>query len=230
MLRYGAWKWSKTAYRTGVSFTCAFPNQTNWSLDSALTVQLDDGTVYGRHSTVAVELDEHHALYSTSLGFKINQANTGVETAVWWRGGWLLQLHTFEARHPVTLRLGGYALPLAAPHAERSESPPAIAAWSDDGRGTVLQPLAGFAATEWDARLDEDRRRAHIAAPDHVAPVARTARLTGAGFVAALAWTGTDRAAASPWKTVSTSAGSWILSHPTLGSWEIAHWSLPALP
>ncbi len=24
-LRYGAWKWSKTAYRTGRSFTCAFP-------------------------------------------------------------------------------------------------------------------------------------------------------------------------------------------------------------
>ncbi|MCX6955763.1 MAG: DUF2264 domain-containing protein [Verrucomicrobia bacterium] len=177
MLRYGAWKWSKTAYRTGVSFTCAFPHQTNWSVDSALTLQLDDGTVYGRHSTVAVEMDNHHVLYSTNLGFKTNQANTGVESAVWWRAGWLLQLHTFEARQPVVLRLGGYALPLTEPHAERSDPSPVLSAWSADARGTVLQPLAGFAATEWDTRLDDTRPRAHVAAPYHVAPVARENRL-----------------------------------------------------
>ena len=53
-LRYGAWKWSKTAYRTGVDFTIARPAQTNWSPDSALTMRLPDGRVFGRHSTVAI--------------------------------------------------------------------------------------------------------------------------------------------------------------------------------
>ena len=230
MLRYGAWKWSKTAYRTGVSFTCAYPNQTNWSVDSALTLHLDDGTVYGRHSTIAVEMDEHHVLYSTNLGFKTNQANTGVETAVWWRAGWLLQLHTYDARQPVVLRLGGYALPLAEPHAERSDPGPILSAWSADARGTVLQPLAGTTATAWDTRLDDAKPRAHVAAPYHVTPVARTTRVTGPGFLAALVWTGTDRAESAPWKIISAAAGTWKLTHPKLGPWEISHWSLPALP
>jgi len=63
-LRYGAWKWSKTAYRTGVSFTLAFPNQTNWSHDSALTAELDDKRVFGRHSTVVVEMEADHIFYT----------------------------------------------------------------------------------------------------------------------------------------------------------------------
>lgn len=227
MLRYGAWKWSKTAYRTGVSFTCAFPNQTNWSVDSALTVQLDDGTVYGRHSTVALELDEHHVLYSTNLGFKTNQASTSVETAVWWRAGWILQVHTFEARQPVVLRLGGYALPLATPDVTRTD----LTAFAPDGRGTALQPLsASLLSTDWETRLDATTPRAHIAAPYHVTPFARTARLpASSGHVAALAWTGTDRAESAPWKIVTTLAGHWKLLHPALGPWEIVHWSLPSL-
>jgi hypothetical protein len=230
MLRYGAWKWSKTAYRTGVSFTCAYPNQTNWSADSALTLQLDDGTVYGRHSTVAVELDADHVLYSTNLGFKTNQASTSVESVVWWRAGWLLQLHTFDPRQPVTLRLGGYALPLPEGHVLRSDPGSVLSAWSADERGTVLQPLAGFTANEWDTRLDDTKPRAHVAAPYHVTPVARTARLSSPGYLAALAWAGTDRAESAPWKIASATAGHWKLSHPKLGPWEIKHWSLPALP
>ena len=207
MLRYGAWKWSKTAYRTGVSFTCAYPNQTNWSVDSALTVKLDDGTVYGRHSTVAIEMDEHHVLYSTNLGFKTNQASTSVETAVWWRAGWILQLHTYEPRQPIVLRVGGYALPLPEAHALLSDPGAVLSAWSGDHRGTVLQPLTA-STPEWDNRLDDTKPRAHVAAPYHVIPVARTARVTAPGFIASLAWTGTDRAESAPWKVVSTAAGS----------------------
>lgn len=229
MLRYGAWKWSKTAYRTGVSFTCAFPNQTNWSVDSALTVKLDDGAVYGRHSTVAVELDEHHVLYSTNLGFKTNKASTSVESVVWWKAGWILQLHTYDARQPVVLRLGGYALPLAEAHALLSDPGPVLSAWSGDDRGTVLQALTA-STPEWDTRLDDAKPRAHVAGPYHATPVARTPRVNGAGVVAALAWTGTDRAESAPWKIVSTAAGEWHFTHPKLGLWKISHWALPSLP
>ncbi|MFZ5494666.1 MAG: DUF2264 domain-containing protein [Verrucomicrobiota bacterium] len=232
-LRYGAWKWSKTAYRTGTGFTLAFPNQTNWSPDSALTLRLDDGRVFGRHSTVAVEMDEAHVFYSTNLGFKTGQVNCGVETGIWWKAGWILQVHRYECRSPGVLRVGGYALPLTEPRGVRGGPGPVLAAWSPAGAGTLLQPLHGFTATAWDERLDENTPRAHIAAPYHVTPIAATGRVGSPagehGFLAALAWTGADRPAAAPWTVISAPAGEWHLRHPALGDWKINHWSLPAL-
>jgi len=234
-LRYGAWKWSKTAYRTGVSFTLAFPPPTKWSHDSAVTLTLDDGRVFGRHSTVPVEMNETHLGYSWGLGFKTGQVNWGMESFVWWRAGWLLQVHAFTAHQPGVLRLGGYALPLARPdlrepvRASAQVLPGHLAAFSRDGRGTALQPLLGFSGAEWDNRLDEATPRAHIAAPYHVTPVLRTERRSGQGVLAALAWTGPQQADSAPWTVVSGTAGAWHLSHPILGSWEIAHWSLPPL-
>ena len=224
-LRYGAWKWSKLSYRTGVHFCYAFPEISNVPADSALTAQLDDGRLFGRHSTVAVELAADHLGYSWNLGFKTGQVNTGIETFVFWRAGWLLHIHHFEARQPVVLRLGGFALPLAQPTVERA----ALRAFSPDGRGTVLQPLLGLPESEWDARLDEASERRHVAAPYHVAPVAKTTRLNGTGILAALSWSGTDRTEAAPWRIVSGAPGAWKLTHPQLGDWDLRHWSLPAL-
>lgn len=232
-LRYGAWKWSKTAYRTGTSFTLAFPPPTNWSFDSAVTITLDDGRVFGRHSTVPVEMDESHVGYSWGLGFKTGQVNCGMESFVWWRAGWLLQVHRFDAHQPGVLRLGGYALPLLRPSPLSPLHPPAsgLAAFAPDGRGTAVQPLLGFRGNEWDNRLDETSGpRSHIAAPYHVTPVLRTDRIPGgAGVLAALAWTGKTRADAVAWQVVSAPTGRWQLTHPKLGQWDIVHWSLPEL-
>jgi hypothetical protein len=103
--------------------------------------------------------------------------------------------------------------------------------------------------TEWDTRLDYEKPRARVAAPYHVTPVARTARPTGSGLLAALAWTGTDRAESAPEQIVRAesapgqivcaesapeqivraAAASWQLTHPKLGPWAIAHGSLPSL-
>ncbi len=225
-LRYGAWKWSKLSYRTGVHFTYAFPEITNFSFDSALTQQLDDGRVFGRHSTVTVEMDAEHIGYSYNLGFKTGQVNTSVESFVFWRAGWLLHVHLVEARQPVMLRLGGFALPLTQPKVERSD----LSAFSPDGRGTALQPLLGFTGSEWDARLDDSVERRHVAAPYHVAPVAKTDRLSGSTVLAALSWTGSNRAEAAPWHVMSGSPEDWTLHHAKLDEWKIRHWSLPALP
>jgi hypothetical protein len=224
-LRYGAWKWSKLSYRTGVHFAFAFPEITAFSPDSALTAELDDGRIFGRHSTVAVELAEDHLGYSYNLGAKAGQINTGVETFLFWRAGWLLHVHRVEARQPVLIRAGGFALPLTQPVVERGDGQ----AFAPDGRGTVLQPLLGFAGTEWDARLDDQSERRHVAAPYHVTPVARAERFTGARSFAALSWAGPDRAESAPWRVVSGAAGAWSLNHPQLGDWAIRHWSLPAL-
>jgi len=185
-------------------------------------------------------MDEHHVRSSTNLGFKTNQASTNIETVVWWRAGWILQLHTSAPREPVVLRLGGYALPLPAPHVLRSDPGPILSAWTGDERGTVLQPLSPLrVTTEWDTRLDHEKPRARVTAPNHVTPVARTARLTGSGFLAALAWSGTDRAESAPeqivraesapWQIVRAAAAPWQLTHPKLGPWAIAHESRPSL-
>jgi hypothetical protein len=228
-LRYGAWKWSKLSYRTGVHFTYAFPEITNFSLDSALTAQLDDGRIFGRHSTVAVELESDHLGYSYNLGSKIGQINTGVETFVFWRAGWLLHVHHVTPRQPVVLRLGGFALPLAEKHAERSDPGDVLTAFSSDGRGSVLQLLRGFAAHEWDTRLDDTTERRHVAAPYHATPVGKTSRVASPTILAALSWAGTDRAESAPWQIASSATGAWKLMHAKLGAWEILHWSLPAL-
>jgi hypothetical protein len=239
-LRYGAWKWSKLSYRTGVHFCYAFPEITNYSLDSALTAQLDDGRVFGRHSTVPVEMDESHLGYSWNLGFKTGQVNTSVETFVFWRDGWLLHVHHFEARQPVVLRIGGFALPSRAgrivlnpPLSESAgrrvgDNAPYLSAF-DDLRGTALQPLLGLPESEWDTRLDDSTERRHVAAPYHVTPIAKTAPLNGAGVVAALSWAGSDRAESARWRVTSGAAGEWKLSHPKLADWTIRHWSLPVL-
>lgn len=228
--RYGAWKWSKLSYRTGVHFTCAFPEISAVSPDGALTAQTDDGRVFGRHSTVAVELANDHLGYSYNLGHKVGQASTSVETFVFWRAGWLLHVHHYEARQPVVLRLGGFALPLAGPAVTLSAAGEPQAAFGGDGHGTVLQVLAGgFTDFTWDQRLDESSPRRHVAAPYHVIPVAATGRHAGAGVLAALAWAGGDRAESAPWRVVSGGAGCWQLSHPSLGPWTVRHWSLPAL-
>lgn len=228
-LRYGAWKWSKTAYRTETGFTLAFPTETSWSADSALTLHLDDGTVYGRHSTVAVEMDGQHLYYSSNFGGRNNQVNLSIEAGVWWKAGWLLQLHRYEARQPGVLRLGGYVLPLHEPKVEVVTGPKRLEAWSADGRGTVLQPLRGTSSTAWERRLDTSTPRSHIAQPFHVTPLVSTPRHEGPGWIAALTWTGRSRDEARDWTVVSSPSGTWTLEHPVLGSWKVTHWALPAL-
>jgi hypothetical protein len=232
-LRYGAWKWSKLAYRTGVSFTLAKKKDfaTDWSLDSALTQETDDGRVFGRHSTVCVEMDESHIGYSHGMGFKVGQVSTGAESYLWWKSGWILHVHQLDARQPVTYRLGGYALPMTKSGAEVEGNPSVdqLSYFSADGRGTVLQPLHGFVHAEWDNRTDDSNPRRHIHAPYHVCPVLRTERISGATFLAALSWTGNNKAEAQPWVVEQTKNGYWKLQHPTLGPWDISHWSLPAL-
>lgn len=234
-LRYGAWKWSKLAYRTGVSFTLAKRDfATDWSLDSALTQQVDDGRVHGRHSTVCIEMDREHIAYSHGMGFKTGQISTSAESFVWWRNGWLLHVHQLDARQPVVLRLGGFALPLNADEVPRlrletsGSAAPSLRAFAGR-RGTVIQALHGFSGAEWDNRVDDSVPRRHIHAPWHACPVLRRERTTGPVYLAALSWTGSDPVDAQPWQWLSAASEHWRLQHPTLGVWEIRHWSLHPL-
>src|SRR5690606_32628562 len=169
-------KWSKTAYRTGTDFTIAKPFGSTWTIDSALTLRLPDGRAFGRHSTVTVEMESNHIRYLWNLGVKHGQVNCTVDTTVWWRAGWLLQVHALENRQPATLRLGGYSLDARDPHSPRiDESSPHAIASRDNARGTVLQPLLGFSTGGWEKRLDDTSPRTHLRAPYHLTPYTATA-------------------------------------------------------
>jgi len=232
-LRFGPWKWSKIAYRTGVDFTLARPNATNWSLDSALTLQIPDGRVFGRHSTVTIEMDEGHIRYVYNLGFKPGQTNCSVDTGVWWKAGWILQVHEFENRQPGVLTVGGYALshPDATALSPTGELP-RIEVWTPE-QGSVLQPLLGFSTHDWDTRLDDSTLRTHLRRPYHATPIASTASIGRAagetGRLVALAWTGSDKVEGQSWTVTDSTAGRITLNHPKLGAWQIEHELLPAL-
>ncbi len=232
-LRFGAWKWSKTAYRTGTDFCIARPTATHWSPDSALTLELPDGRVFGRHSTVTVEMDESHLRYVSNLGFKHDQVNCGVDTGLWWKAGWLLQVHVVTNRQPGVLALGGY--PVSAASAEelsQEESAGALVGQSTQA-GSVLQPLLGFSRLGWDQRLSDDTLRTHIRADYHVTPIARTDSLGSHRgetiILAALAWTGPEQAEGALWEVISSESGRLSLMHPSLEQWQIEHPLLPQL-
>jgi hypothetical protein len=232
-LRYGAWKWSKTAYRTGVDFTLARPYATNWSRDSALTMQIPDGRIFGRHSTVTIEMDADHVRYVYNLGFKPGQTNCSVDTAVWWRAGWILQVHEFENRQPAVLSVGGYAISHGdAAAIKLSGDVSRVEVWTPE-QGSVLQPLLGFSDHAWDQRLDDTTLRTHLRRPFHATPVAHTESVGQTagetGCLVALAWAGSHPTEAAAWAIKSSTRGHLTLTHPTLGDWNIQHELLPAL-
>src|SRR5690606_37003986 len=172
---------------------------------------------------------DDHLAFTTNLGAKTGQISTIVETTVFWHHGWLLHLHHYDARQPVTLTLGGFALPLHQPDASQKKT---LSAWAHHStRGTVLQPLGDTPATpDWDPRLHDTTPRRHTHAPYHVTPVLRTARHQGPGWIGALSWTGAGRHAARPWMVQRADAGHWELRHPHHGPWTITHDALPAFP
>ena len=232
-LRYGAWKWSKTAYRTGVDFTLARPNPTNWSPDSALTMEIPDGRVFGRHSTVTVEMEEDHVRYVYNLGFKPGQTNCSVDTGVWWKAGWIFQIHAFENRQPAVLRVGGYALSSADPATlKKSAKNDLLSVWSE-GQGSILHPLHGFTGHDWEKRLDDSTLRTHLRRPFHTTAVAHTDSNGHAagetGVLVALAWVGSDREEAQAWTIVSSQPGQIEFQHPSLGNWSLEHELIPQI-
>lgn len=244
-LRYGAWKWSKLSYRTATGFSFSFPEPATWSADGALVARLADGRVFGRHSTVTVELSADHLGFATNLGHKSGQANVGVETFVFWRAGWLLHVHHVSPRQPVTLTLGGFSLPLTNPAVQRAasaaqgaapsealakEGATVLSAVSPDARATVLQLLKPASATPvWDERLDDSSARRHTHAPYHATPVFEFPLQSASFVLAALSYSGPSDSS-SAWHPVALAATDWHLRHPVLGDWRINHWSLPSVP
>ncbi len=237
MPKFGPWKWGKLAYRTGIGFQVGqhgeYYNKLAgyYSPDGGLTLDGGpDDRIHGRHYTLPLSISESHFSCTYALGDKIGQLVTLVESHLWWRRGWLLQLHWTDAYQPVRLTLGGYALSSRDPELLQLGETEACATASNGRCWSALQPLAGFECVGRDSRLDESVPRSHVQAPYHMTPLARTGKAGGVRILAALSGAGTDPGEARPWALVDGSAGSWKFRHPVLGDWEIQHPSLVRLP
>jgi len=178
-------------------------------------------------------MDADHVRYVYNLGFKPGQTNCSVDTGVWWKAGWVLQVHEFENRQPGVLTVGGYAMSHADPAAISTHGDAARIEVSTPEQSSILQPLKGFTGHGWDSRLDDSTLRTHLRRPFHATPIAHTDSMGRAagetGILVALAWTGSDQAEAQAWTVKNSTAGQITLTHPTLGDWQIDHELLPAL-
>ena len=230
MPKFGPWKWGKLAYRTGIGFEIGHQGDFYGkvagysSKDGGLTLEGgSDDRVHGRHFTTTLEMDERHMACTYALGDKVDQLVTVVESYVWWKGGWLLQVHWTDAYQPVRLNLGGYSL------ASRDRA--AFATTSRDGfvqvrqgeRYSCLEPLCSFAEATWEERRDDGQPRRHVEAPYHAAPLARTEVAAGERLLAALVYTGSGPEEAVPWEWTMRNKGEWTFLHPRLGEWTVRH-------
>ncbi len=228
--RYGPWKWGKFSYRTGFGFQVG-QDRHHYPPDSALTASQPEGEeVYGRHATLPLEVERDHICSDYALGDKFKQFHISVKSYLWWRMGWLLQLHFYNPYQPAELMLGSYSLSSTdAQDFFVNADFPYASAWNN-GQGVALQNLYGFEKTGYDARVSDDTPRRNIQAPYHTTLILRKKLVTGPSLLSALTWAGTDRPEAAPWKTLSTDNGKWEFAHPLLGGWIIENPVLPELP
>lgn len=219
--KFGPWKWGKLAYRTGIGFTIG-ADPFHYSRDCGLTCQFrGEDRVFGRHYTTPLAIEEDHSAFAWAMGHKTGQVLTIAETYLWWRSGWILQVHWFDAYQPAELTLGGFSLSSNDPSSfveEQGDNTCCI--WSGES-GTALQNLSGFKTFAADKRTDDSRPRIHVQAPFHYTPLLQTGTVEGEGWLAALAWAGTDHDEARPWKIIRHTGDALVLEHPSLGEWQI---------
>lgn len=224
--KFGPWKWSKQAYRTGVGFTISHNND-SYSPDMGLTVRGGQlGRTYGRHYTTPTHLGVDYLSSIYSLGDKYEQINTVVESYLFWNSGWLLQLHAYDNYQEMEPILGGFALSGRDAKGFATEEGAGYLAVHAGGRASVLQALSA-GILDWEKRVDDRTPRTHVEAPYHVTPLLRRDAHQGNGFFAALCWTGRDLREATPWSINTVQAGYWQLTHSQLGEWNLRHTALP---
>ena len=227
--RFGPHKWGRLSYKTGFGFT--IPTAENaYPLDGGLTAQMDGRSeVYGRHYTAPVTVSDSQIACFYSLGGSVDQSQIAVETYVWWKADWQLIVHSIRSKSDALLRQGAYALSALSGSDLALANEDLFVRASTGELGVALQNVVGFESVSFDARLsDEAGPRRHIQAPYHATPIlSRRVRARESLVLAALHWSGKDRAEGLPWTAKALDAGRWSLVHECLGEWEIESSVLP---
>ena len=200
--RFGTYKWGKNSYRTGVGLEVAsaageFPR------DAALTaeaVESKDGTVYGRHSTHMIKCTEDESAMVYVLGHKVAHFSVQVETHIWWKGSWQLQLHKINALQPAKLTVGGHSLPVG-----------------DDTYSVKLQNVSGWAAS--DTVRHDSSDRTHITAESSEYPILTT-EVNGEATLICLSYCG--KGTPGDWKTESLDESGIILKSDDGTQWKVS--------
>lgn len=225
--RFGTAKYGKLCVRTGVG-QLTQTEHAPYPPDSALTARLPDGSLYGRHTTHAVAVENDHITCLYSLGEKTGQRNLQVESSIWWNGGWHLHLHRVTSRTSAVLGLGTYAL--GAPEAEDlgQHSEAGFAAAVNRTHRVAAQPLLGFDHIATHTTPGPDDERWHILATCSMTLVLEARVDPGAvRSLAALLWVGRRETEPGQWRRVTVNAGRWVLHHGERGEWVI---DSPLLP
>jgi hypothetical protein len=223
--RFGTAKYGKFSVRTGVGQL----TQTEHSVyppDCALTARLTDGTVFGRHTTHAVEVSDDHLMCLFSLGEKTNQQNVQVESFIGWNGGWQIHVHRYVAREPVTLSLGSYALAGTRPEDLRITEGDKITGVVNPTHSIAVQSLIGFDRTRVSKTPEPDGERLHIYATHSVTLILESAVEPGQGVLAGLTWVGAPDAKIEPWTKIKVCGECLTLENNARETWTVRHRAL----
>lgn len=229
--RYGEWKWSKLAYRTGLGFLLA-DDFDLYPLDAQITaVPEGHQTRFGRRATIPLVAEADHLAYSYALGKRGDKIefNAPMRTDLFLKGEWTLAIHRAETFVPTRFYHGSFAIGSDQTDFEKQSQDTGYALTGNGESYSAIQNVSGFAQVQWDQRLDDSSPRLHLKRDYHVTPVLASEPIEGKTTFAVLFWAGKDKEDGAPWRIAKTDTGHWKLRHPTLGLWEIENPILPAL-
>jgi hypothetical protein len=197
--RFGEYKWGKTSYRTGTGFEVASASG-EYPRDAALTAESEDGTVYGRHSTHMLKCTDSESAMVYVLGHKKTHFAVQVETHIWWKGGWQLQLHKVNALQPAKLTVGGQSLPI-----------------DDNVYFSELVPISGWESSDT-VRHDESDRT-HIMAAQSEYPIL-TSNIDGEATLICLSYCG--KTTPEDWKIETLDESGIVLKANNGSQWQVS--------
>ena len=219
---FGAYKWGKLSYRTGVGFEVQTPGGA-YPLDSSLTARTEDGNLHGRQETKALAVESDHLACSYPLGEAAE-----LETRLWWKGSWQLLLHRYKIRQPCRLLLGGQSLSSKDAEDLKEKSSFPNLSWKNSTHQVVLQSLHGFANAGARRTISGQQARTHLCASNSVVLFLETGSLSGEGWLAALHAVAPLSTALGRWEPTETQAGQWSLTNQKGEVWTIRHSILPS--
>ena len=223
---FGAYKWGKLSFRTGVGLEVK-PKDGLYPLDASLTAEAADGTLYGRQSTHPWEIEDDHISSVYALGDRFSQFNVQVESHLWWHGGWQLHLHRYRAHQPARLILGAYSISSSDASSLQEDGAFPQSQARGESYTAALHSLHGFSSIG--RRFATGDLRAHILAPHSLTIYLQTEVLEGEGDLLALSWVGTNAMNVNPWTVARSAQGALTLVQAGGEKWSIQYPALPAL-
>ncbi len=222
---FGAFKWGKLSYRSGIGFEIGDPG-TGYPLDAALVAEAADGSLHGRRATESVSIEKDHLSCLYALGDPRQGVHVQVSSHLWWNGGWQFHLHICETHQPVRLLLGSYSLAAETPDRFSHDLDFPFAQADNSENAVALHALAGFQTADCQSTFDHQSPRTHLLAASSLGLVLRTAEFGGKTALAALSWTGPANGRVSPWKIQSSELGCIRLVNAENHVWEMRNAAL----